>query len=107
MGGWILLGIVLLLACLLAKPAWLAPMPTECARTRWIRGLDGELHELCSPAVIEEVQKALKEKNLYSGDANGELDMPTMQAVGQFQKANHLTVSGVPSRSTQELLLEK
>ena len=58
------------------------------------------------PAAIEALQTALKAQGLYEGEVNGELDKVTMEAIGEFQKANHLMVSGVPSPATRKLLLE-
>jgi peptidoglycan hydrolase-like protein with peptidoglycan-binding domain len=72
-----------------------------------IRGLDGGTYKPHSPAVVEKVQTALKEKGLYQGEVIGELDEATMKAVGEFQKANNLTVSGVPSPSMRKLLFER
>lgn len=108
MNGWIALGAVVMLACLLVTPpAWAAPGQTETKTVTLIKGLDGGTYEPYSPAVIEKVQTALKEKGLYQGEVDGELDESTMKAIGEFQKANNLTVSGVPSPSTRGLLIEK
>jgi peptidoglycan hydrolase-like protein with peptidoglycan-binding domain len=108
MNGWIVFGIVLMLACLLvAPPAWAVQGQTEPKTVTLVKGLDGGTYERYSSAVVEKVQTALKEKGLYQGEVNGELDEPTMNAIGEFQKANNLTVSGVPSPSTRRLLLEK
>lgn len=59
-----------------------------------IQGLDGGSYEPYSPAVVEKVQGALKDKGLYQGEVNGKLDEATMKAIGEFQKANQLTAIG-------------
>ncbi len=108
MSGWAIFGTALMLACLLvAPPARAGQGQTGSKTVALIQGLGGGTYEPYSPAVIEKVQIALKEKGLYSGEANGELDEATMKAIGEFQKASDLTVSGMPSPSTRRLLFEE
>jgi peptidoglycan hydrolase-like protein with peptidoglycan-binding domain len=51
---------------------------------------------------ITMVQKMLKEKNLYKGDATGKLDPDTREAVKSFQSANGLKNTGTLNRATLE-----
>ena len=70
-----------------------------------IAGLDGALYEPYRPAIIERVQKALRDRGLYAGPMNGILDRPTMQSIYAFQEANHnLQRCGVPTPHTRKLL---
>ncbi|HSB13833.1 MAG TPA: peptidoglycan-binding domain-containing protein [Bryobacteraceae bacterium] len=105
---WIVLAIALMLACLLvALPALAVQDQKETESVALITGLDRGTYEPYNPGVIEQVQAVLKKNGLYQGDVNGGLDEPTMKAIGEFQKANNLTVSGVPSPATRRLLLEE
>jgi peptidoglycan hydrolase-like protein with peptidoglycan-binding domain len=108
MKGWILIGVVLMTACLLLAPPALAVQgQMETKTVTLIKGLDGGTYEPYSPDVIEKVQASLKDTGFYAGEINGELDEATMNAIGEFQKENQLTVSGVPSPSTRRLLVEE
>lgn len=82
--------------------------PAEPAKTTaagLIVGLDGGTYQPYKPEVVSKVQAALAQKGFYKGEINGTLDKPTMTAIGEFQKQNGLTVSGVPSPSTRKALL--
>jgi peptidoglycan hydrolase-like protein with peptidoglycan-binding domain len=72
-----------------------------------IKGLDSGDYMPYRQLVIEEVQELLRARGHYQGDANGVLDEATMNAIGEFQKANGLHVSGVPSPMTRRLLQEE
>lgn len=79
LNGWIVFGIVLMLACILVTPpAWAVEGQTESKTETLIKGLDGGTNEAYSHKVIEKVQMALKEKGLYQGEVSGELNDATM-----------------------------
>ncbi len=100
-------GLLMLLGCPLWSPLvrGQAEEAKEKKQVTLIKGLDGGLYEPYSAAVVEKVQAALKDKGLYTGEVNGQLDEDTMKALAEFQKQNQLTVSGVPSPSTRRALL--
>ena len=54
---------------------------------------------------VREAQEALSAQGLFFGDVDGELDLATMKALGRFQEAHKLEVSGVPSPKTRRVLL--
>ena len=94
------------------------PAASEITRTpgpiRWagskgngwimIRGLDGGTYENYYPSVVKNVQMALQDQGLYDGPISGVLDETTLNALGEFQKANKLHVSGVPTPRTRKAL---
>ena len=84
------------------EPVW-----AEGAPGQLIAGLNGENYDAYNSETIEAVQGALADQGMYSGPVNGILDRPTMDAIGRFQEMNNLTVSGVPSPRTRELLLDE
>ena len=51
---------------------------------------------------IMEVQKMLKEKGLYAGEASGKIDSPFRTAVKSYQKDNGLRQTGTLNRATLE-----
>jgi peptidoglycan hydrolase-like protein with peptidoglycan-binding domain len=51
---------------------------------------------------ITQVQKMLKEKKLYSGEATGKYDDPTRTGIKSFQKDNGLKETGTLNRATLE-----
>ena len=51
---------------------------------------------------ITQVQKMLKEKGMYSGEAIGKLDSATRQSIKTFQKGNGLRETGTLNRATLE-----
>jgi hypothetical protein len=67
-------------------------------------GLDGALYEGYRSAIIEYVQKALRDRGLYGGPMNGILDRPTMKSIYAFQEANNLQRCGVPTPHTRKML---
>ena len=70
-----------------------------------IAGLDGGLYEPYRPAVIERVQKVLRERGLYTGPMNGILDLPTMKSIYAFQEAtDNLQRCGIPTPYTRKML---
>jgi hypothetical protein len=70
-----------------------------------IAGLDGALYEPYRPGAIERVQKALKDRGLYTGPMNDILDLPTMKSIYAFQETNHnLQRCGVPTPYTRKML---
>src|SRR5689334_2122933 len=68
-----------------------------------ISGLDGAQYTRYRPATIQWVQKALKERGLYTGPVNGILDWPTKKAIYAFQEANKLQRCGVPTPHTRKM----
>ncbi len=69
-----------------------------------IQGLDGGTYENYYPSVVKNVQTALQAEGLYAGPISGVLDEATSNALGEYQKANNLRVSGVPTPRTREAL---
>src|SRR5262249_9207663 len=70
-----------------------------------IAGLDGGLYVPYRRATIERVQKALIDRGLYTGPANGILDRPTMKSIYEFQVANfNLQRCGIPTPNTRNML---
>ena len=65
---------------------------------------DGGDYENYYPSVVKNVQTALQTEGLYGGPISGVLDEATSNAVAEYQKANNLSVSGVPSPQTREAL---
>lgn len=49
---------------------------------------------------ITEVQKMLKDKKLYDGEATGKLDDPTREAIKKFQSVNNVKVTGTLNKET-------
>lgn len=85
------------------------PGPIQWAGSKgngWImiQGLDGGTYENYYPSTVKNVQTALQEQGLYNGPISGVLDDMTVNALGEFQKANNLHVSGVPTPRTREAL---
>ena len=74
--------------------------------TGLIEGLDGGEYDPYLASKIEHVQRHLRRRGLYAGPVDGYLDLRTMEAIGRFQAAHNLQVSGVPSPRTRALLLE-
>lgn len=72
-----------------------------------IAGFDDGLYEPYAHAVIERVQRALRDRGLYGGPVNGVLDKPTMEALYAFQKANNnLQRCGIPTPYTRKMLVQ-
>src|SRR5262245_6877548 len=70
-----------------------------------IAGLDGSLYVPYRRATIARVQRALRDRGLYTGPANGVLDRPTMESIYEFQEANfNLQRCGVPTPRTRDML---
>ena len=70
-----------------------------------IAGFDEGLYEPYRHAVIESVQRALRDRGLYIGPFNGVLDKPTMEALYAFQNANrNLQRCGIPTPFTRKML---
>ena len=68
-------------------------------------GLDGELYLPYEPVTVMLVQSALRNRGLYSGPVSGVLDRRTMEAIYEFQAANHyLQRCGIPTPRTRKLL---
>jgi hypothetical protein len=67
--------------------AWAVQEQAETKRVSLIKGLDRGTYKPYNPDVMEKVQSTLKEKGLYQGKANAEIDEPTMKAIGEFRKA--------------------
>jgi hypothetical protein len=70
-----------------------------------IAGFDGGLYLPYGPAVMEKVQRALRDRGLYSGPVHGVLDKPTMESLYAFQMANKvLQRCGIPTPFTRKML---
>jgi hypothetical protein len=82
----------------------LAQEPSEAVL---VEGLDGGTYEAYKPAIITQVQEALKARGLYQGDVNGELDEETMESLAEFQKQHGLSPNGIPTPHTRGALLEE
>lgn len=89
-----------------ALPGSGVPVWEEGAVGALVPGLDGAAYDAYAPEVIGEVQQALAGEGIYTGPINHVLDEPTMNAIGEFQEANDIQVTGVPSPMTRERLLE-
>ncbi len=76
------------------------------ASTGLIRGFDGSHYPPYRPATVRRVQEGLRRAGLYAGPVHGHLDQGTMDAIAQFQKAEGLGASGVPSPRTRHYLFE-
>lgn len=107
MQRWIVVGLAVAIALVLPLQSAYAQEETGKKEVVLIKGLDGGTYEPYSPALIEKVQSALNAEGLYQGQVNGALDEDTMNAIGEFQKRNQLTVSGVPSPNTRRSLLKE
>ena len=85
----------------LGTPRWVKPKGNG-----WImiEGLDGGRYENYYPSVVKNVQTALQTEGLYGGPLSGVLDEATSNALAEYQKANNLRVSGVPTPRTREKL---
>ena len=55
-------------------------------------------------STIKAVQEALKAKDEYNGEATGNLDDATVEAIKKFQEKNKLTADGIPGPKTREAL---
>lgn len=91
------------------SPTTSTPGPIRWAGSKgngWImiRGLDDGTYENYYPSVVKDVQMALQAQGLYNGPISGMLDDMTVNALGEFQKANNLHVSGMPTPRTREAL---
>ena len=53
---------------------------------------------------VKKLQKALKDKNYYTGPVNGKFGPLTEEAVKIFQQANNLEVDGIVGKETLELI---
>jgi hypothetical protein len=80
------------------------PVATKGYQRLFIAGLDGARYMPYRQATIQRVQKALRERGLYTGPINGILDWPTMKAIYAFQEANKLQRCGVPTPHTRKML---
>jgi hypothetical protein len=70
-----------------------------------IAGFDEGVYEPYGHGVIERVQRALRNRGLYSGPVNGILDKPTMEALYTFQMASKiLQRCGIPTPFTRKML---
>ena len=55
-------------------------------------------------STIKAVQEALKADGSYSGEANGNLDDATTEAIKKFQEKKGLKADGIPGSKTREAL---
>lgn len=103
-GGAAVLSLVsMMLLALTVVPAT-SVMGTPEQASSLVEGLDGGEYEAYKPSVIEKVQRALQEKELYEGEVDGRLDEATMQAIQSFQEQEGIQASGVPSPYTRQAL---
>jgi peptidoglycan hydrolase-like protein with peptidoglycan-binding domain len=51
---------------------------------------------------ITEVQKMLKDKQMYAGEATGKLDDATREGIRKFQTANGVKMTGTLNKETLE-----
>lgn len=72
---------------------------------RPVKGLDGAIYDPYKPAIVQQTQRELRERGLYTGPLHGVLDSPTMHAIYEFQKASYrLQLCGVPTPRTRMML---
>jgi len=85
----------------LGTPKWVEPKGNG-----WImiQGVDGGTYENYYPSVVKNVQTALQTEGLYDGPISGVLDERTSNSLAEYQKANNLRASGVPTPRTREAL---
>ena len=69
-----------------------------------VRGLDDGDYENYYPSMVRKVQNALQSQGLYSGPISGVLDEATMNAIGEYQRAENLQIVGVPTPRTRKAL---
>jgi hypothetical protein len=81
------------------------PLWTEGAVGTLVPGLDGAEYDAYGRELIGAVQEALSREGIYTGPLNRVFDQPTTEAIGEFQEANDIHVSGVPSPVTRQRLL--
>ena len=55
-------------------------------------------------SVVKAIQEALKADGSYSGEANGNLDDATTEAIKKFQEKKGLKADGIPGSKTREAL---
>lgn len=72
--------------------------------TGLLEGLDGGEYPQYLPSALAKVQERLRGLGYYAGPADGTFCKPTLDAVGAFQEAEGLHVSGVPSPMTRASL---
>lgn len=71
-----------------------------------IEGLNGGEYPPYNARVIEQFQRFLFQEEFYDGPVTGILDKPTMEAMAEFQSANGIVASGVPSPETRNAAQE-
>ena len=81
-----------------------APLATETAKTTAASTDEKPKRQIfrANKDQITEVQKMLKAKAMYSGDATGKLDDPTRESIKVYQKGNGLSETGTLNRATLE-----
>ena len=76
------------------------------AEGKLVLGLNGGEYPPYLASVVRETQQFLFDRQLYDGPVTGILDETTMQAIAEFQQANGIVASGVPSPETREAMQE-
>lgn len=102
--GVAILAIMCLLFAGLLTAAAQEQRTQEQGEAALIEGLDGAPYEACEPSVVEDVQQALKDQDLYQGEVTRVLDEATMEAIAEFQRQNGIMVNGIPTPNTREAL---
>lgn len=83
------------LAALVAMVCWLGVLQTHAAK----KGGGAEKN-------IKEAQTLLKDMGLYQGEATGQLDDATKEAIKKFQAEKKLKETGKPDKKTMKALKE-
>lgn len=83
------------LAALVAMVCWLGVLQTHAAKKVG-----------ASEKSIKEAQTLLKELGLYQGEATGQLDDATKEAIKKFQTEHKLKDTGQPNKKTLKALNE-
>lgn len=60
----------------------------------------GEQRAIVYPSIVRRLQSYLRDQGLYAGDASGQFDKATSDAVVAHQKREKLTVTGIPDQAT-------
>ncbi len=90
-----------LVFCFAAPAQTTAPAPTTSVSTTVAEKPKRQIFR-ANKAQITQVQKMLKEKSMYSGEAAGKLDDATRASIKTFQNGNGLKETGTLNRATLE-----
>lgn len=67
----------------------------------------GEQRTIVYPSIVRRVQSLLHDQGLYAGDASGQFDKATSDAVVAYQKREKLTVTGIPDQPTLHAMFRR